>query len=51
MLPNMCIVKLGSFKPCQNQHNSVKDNREKGKKSCNVDPKIAMKIYVPVLPT
>ena len=27
-----------SFKPCQNEHHSVKDTGEKGKKPCNIDP-------------
>ena len=31
---NLCKVKR-SFKPYQNEHNSVKDTGEKGKKPCN----------------
>ena len=33
-----------SFKPYQNEHNSVKDTGERGKKPCNIDLKISMKI-------
>ena len=41
---NLCRVKR-SFKPYQNEHNSVKDTGEKGKKkTCNIDLKISMKI-------
>ena len=45
MSANLCRVKR-SFKPYQNEHNSVKDTREKGKKkkTCNIDLKISMKI-------
>ena len=32
-----------SFKPYQNEHNSVKDTREKGKNQCKIDLKISMK--------
>ena len=46
---NLCRVKR-SFKPYQNEHNLVKDTGEKGKKPCNIDLKISMKIFVP-LPT
>ena len=48
---NVCRVKR-SFKPYKNEHNSVKDTGEKGKKSCDIDLKIAMKIlfYYPVSP-
>ena len=52
MSANLCRVER-SFKPYQNEHNSVKDTREKGKKSRNIDPKIAMKIlfhYPPTFP-
>ena len=37
----------------QNEYNSVKNTGEKGKKTCNIDPKIAMKIlfhYVATFP-
>ena len=40
---NMCSVKR-SFKLHQNVHNSVKEARERGKKLCNIDPKISMTI-------
>ena len=30
----------------QNEHNSVKDTGEKGKKPWNIDPKISMKIFL-----
>ena len=33
---NLCKVKR-SFKPYQNEHNSVKDTGEKGIKPCNID--------------
>ena len=33
-----------SLKPYQNELNSVKDTGQKGKKSCNIDLKISMKI-------
>ena len=49
---NLCRVKR-SFKPYQNDHNSVKDTGEKGKKPCNIDLKISMKIlfhYPPTFP-
>ena len=52
MSANECRVKR-SFKSYQNEHNSVKDRGEKGKKPCNIDPKIAMKIlfyYPPSTP-
>ena len=49
MSANVCGVKR-SFKQYQNEHNSLKDTGEKGKKPCNIDPKIAMKIlfYYPL---
>ena len=53
MSANLCRVKR-CFKPYQNQYNSVKDTGEKGKKPCNIDPKIAMKIllyYPPTFPS
>ena len=40
-----------SFKPYQNEHNSDKDTREKGKKPCNIDLKISMKILFQYPPT
>ena len=40
----LCRVKR-SFKPCQIEQNSVKDTGEKGKKRCNTDLKICMKIF------
>ena len=49
---DLCRVKR-SFKPYQNEHNSVKDTGEKGKKPCNIDLKISMKIlfhYPPTFP-
>ena len=49
---NWCGVKR-SFKPYQNEHNSVKDTRERGKKLCNIDLNISMKIlldYPPAFP-
>ena len=49
---NWCGVKR-SFKPYQNEHNSVKDTRERGKKLCNIDLNIFMKIlldYPPAFP-
>ena len=33
-----------AFQPYQNDHNSVKDTGEKGKKPCKIDQKIAKKI-------
>ena len=49
MSANVCRVKRSS-KQYQNEHNSLKDTGEKGKKPCNIDPKIAMKIlfYYPL---
>ena len=44
MSTNLCRVKR-SFKPYQNEHNSVQDSGEKGKKSCNIDLKTFMKIF------
>ena len=38
----LCRVKR-CFKPYQNEHNSVKDTRDRGKKPCNIDLKISMK--------
>ena len=35
----------------QNEHNSVKDTGEKGKKPCNIDLKISMKIFLHYPPT
>ena len=49
---DLCRVKR-SFKPYQSEHNSVKDTRERGKKPCNIDLKISMKIlfhYPPTFP-
>ena len=50
---NLCKVKR-SFKSYQNEHNSVKDTGEKGKKPCNIDLKISLKIlfhcYPPAFP-
>ena len=52
MSAKLCRVK-GSFRPYQNEHNSVKDTGpgEKGKKPCNVYPKIAKfsTTYLPFL--
>ena len=53
MSHNLCRVKR-SFKPYQNEHNSVKDTREKGKNPCKIDLKISMKFlshYPPSLET
>ena len=49
---NLCRFKR-SFKPYQSDHNSVMDTRERGKKTCNIDLKISMKIlfhYPPTFP-
>ena len=50
---NLCKVKR-SFKPYQNEHNSVKDTGEKGKTPRNIDLKISLKIlfhcYPPAFP-
>ena len=48
---NVCRVKR-SFKPYKNEHNSVKDTGEKGKKPCDIDLKIATKLlfYYPLSP-
>lgn len=35
----------GSFKPYQNEHDSIKEATETGKKRCNVDLKIPVKIW------
>ena len=43
MSTNLCRVKR-SFKPYQNEHNSVKDTGERSKKPCDIDLKISMKI-------
>ena len=40
-----------SFKPYQNEHNSVMDTGERGKKTCNIDWKISMKILFHYPPT
>ena len=37
-----------SFKPYQNEHNSVKNTGEKGKKSCNIDLKISSDPKIPI---
>ena len=50
---SLCKVKR-SFKPYQNELNSVKDTGEKEKKKCNIDQKISMKIlfqYPPTFPS
>ena len=47
---NFCTVKR-CFKPYQNEHNSVKDTGEKGKKPCNIELKINMKILFHCPPT
>ena len=41
MSASVCRVK-SSFKPYQNELNSIKDTGEKGKKTYNIDLKIAM---------
>ena len=41
---NLCRVKR-SFKPYQNEHDSVQESGEKDKKPCNIDLKISMKIW------
>ena len=49
---NLCKVKR-SFKPYQNEHNSVKDTGERSKKPHDKDLKISMKIlfhYPPTFP-
>ena len=49
---NLCKVKR-SFKPYQNEHNSVKDTGETSKKPRDIDLKISMKIlfhYPPTFP-
>ena len=49
---NLCRVKR-SFKPYQNEHNSVKDTGERSKKPRDKDLKISMKIlfhYPPTFP-
>ena len=41
------------FKPYQNEHDSVKETREQGRKPCNIDPKITVKTlfhYPPTFP-
>ena len=38
------VQSVRSFKPYQNEHNSVKSPGEKGKKPCSIDLKISMKI-------
>ena len=47
MSANLCRVKR-SFKPYQNEHNSVKDTGEKGKKPCNIDLKISSYPKIPI---
>ena len=48
----LLVVQVRSFKPHQNEHDSVKEAREKGKKkTCNDDPKIPMKIVLHYSPT
>ena len=37
---NLCRAVKKSFKSYQNELNSVKDTKEKGKKPCNIDLKI-----------
>ena len=52
LFTDLCLVKR-SFKPYQNEHNSVKDTEEKGKKLCNTALKISLKIlfhYPPTFP-
>ena len=39
LFANLCRVKR-SFKPYQNEHDSVQESGEKGKKPCNIDLKI-----------
>ena len=50
MSANLHRVKR-SYKPYQNEHNSVKDTGAKGKKPCNMDLKISMKILFHCPPT
>ena len=47
---NVCRVKR-SFKPYQNEHNSVEDTGEKGNTPCNIESKIAMKMLFHYPPT
>ena len=49
MSANLCRVKR-SFKPYQNEHNSVKDTRERSKKPRDIDPKISMTCSIAHLP-
>ena len=53
LCPLACAEWRHLSNPYQNEHNSVKDTGEKGKKTCNIDLKIAMKIlfhYPPTFP-
>ena len=46
MVKDNFVHKLGKIKEIQNEHNSVKDTKEKGKKTSNIDLTISMKILL-----
>ena len=51
MVKDNFVHKLGQIKEIQNEHNSVKDTKEKGKKTSNIDLTISMKILLHYPPT
>ena len=51
MVKDNFVHKLGQIKEIQNEHNSVKDTKEKGKKTSNIDLTISMKILLHYTPT
>ena len=51
MVKDNFVHKLGQSKEIKNEHNSVKDTKEKGKKTSNIDQTISMKILLHYTPT
>ena len=51
MVKDNFVHKLGQIKEIQNEHNSVKDTKEKGKKTSNIALTISMKILLHYPPT
>ena len=51
MVKDNFVHKLGQIKEIQNEHNSVKDTKQKGKKTSNIDLTISMKILLHYTPT
>ena len=51
MVKDNFVHKLGQIKEIQNEHNSIKDTKEKGKKTSNIDLTISMKLLLHYPPT